>query len=181
MTLVRTALLAGRQLSRYTKLTSNAARLASNSHKLAAGVSSVRSLASASAGNTLQSLAMESPHVEAIRYEHKNEKWTLKHVDYHSDSLAIGLLECGLVPGDVVLSWLPLHFGEQVSTSSDIKLSGEIFILTYFKNYPTTFPLSSIFCNLPVPRLALSSTILIPHWPLATLRLQRKPLLRLSS
>jgi len=28
--------------------------------------------------------------------------------------LAIGFLDCGLAPGDVVLSWLPDHFAEQV-------------------------------------------------------------------
>jgi hypothetical protein len=35
-------------------------------------------------------------------------------VDYYSDAVAIGFLESGLQPGDVVLSWLPAHFSESV-------------------------------------------------------------------
>lgn len=69
------------------------------------------------AGQSLQQLAAESPHVDVIRYEHKNVKFTLRHVDRSADSLAMGLLDCGLAPGDVVLSWLPSHFAEQVSIS----------------------------------------------------------------
>lgn len=67
----------------------------------------------ATAGKTLASLASDNPHVEVIRYEHKNVKWTLRHVEYFSDALAVGLLENGLIPGDVMLSWLPSHFAEQ--------------------------------------------------------------------
>jgi non-ribosomal peptide synthetase component E (peptide arylation enzyme) len=66
------------------------------------------------AGQSLQQLAAEFPHVDVIRYEHKNVKFTLRHVDRSADSLAIGLLDCGLAPGDVVLSWLPSHFADQV-------------------------------------------------------------------
>lgn len=59
-------------------------------------------------------LAKENPYKEVVRYEHKNRKWNLQHVDYYSDALAIGLLENGLQPGDVVLSWLPPHFSESM-------------------------------------------------------------------
>lgn len=69
--------------------------------------------ASATAGQTLASLASDSPHKEVIRYEHKNVKWTLRHVEYFADCLAVGLLENGLTPGDAMLSWLPSHFSEQ--------------------------------------------------------------------
>jgi non-ribosomal peptide synthetase component E (peptide arylation enzyme) len=69
---------------------------------------------STTAGASLAELAAESPHVDVVRYEHKNLKLTLKGVDYNADALAAGLLDCGLVPGDVVLSWLPSHFAEQV-------------------------------------------------------------------
>mmetsp|Transcript_19573 Transcript_19573/g.42168 ORF Transcript_19573/g.42168 Transcript_19573/m.42168 type:complete len:315 (+) Transcript_19573:41-985(+) len=72
-----------------------------------------RSVATVSAGDALARLATDHPHVEVIRYEHKNVKWTLKHVNYYSDALACGLVDAGLQPGDVVLSWLPLHFAEQ--------------------------------------------------------------------
>jgi len=69
---------------------------------------------STSGGSTLTQLAKENPYKEVVRYEHKNRKWNLQHVDYYSDALAIGLLENGLQPGDVVLSWLPPHFSESM-------------------------------------------------------------------
>lgn len=72
-------------------------------------------MATISAGDALARLASNHPHQEIIRYEHKNVKWTLKHVNYYSDALACGLLDAGLKPGDVMLSWLPLHVAEQVS------------------------------------------------------------------
>merc|ERR1719491_60719 len=72
-----------------------------------------RGAATLSAGDALARLAADHPHPEVLRYEHKNVKWTLKHVQYYSDALACGLVDAGLQPGDVVLSWLPLHFAEQ--------------------------------------------------------------------
>lgn len=65
-----------------------------------------------SAGTKLEQLALDSPYVDVLRYEHKNIKYNLKNLDYHSMSLAVGLLESGLAPGDAVLSWLPPHFSE---------------------------------------------------------------------
>lgn len=76
------------------------------------GVSS-RGVATISAGDALARLASDHPHQEIIRYEHKNVKWTLNHVNYYADALACGLVDAGLQPGDVVLSWLPMHFAEQ--------------------------------------------------------------------
>eukprot|EP00551_Chaetoceros_affinis_P003949 CAMPEP_0203643462 /NCGR_PEP_ID=MMETSP0088-20131115/8911_1 /ASSEMBLY_ACC=CAM_ASM_001087 /TAXON_ID=426623 /ORGANISM="Chaetoceros affinis, Strain CCMP159" /LENGTH=283 /DNA_ID=CAMNT_0050499645 /DNA_START=27 /DNA_END=878 /DNA_ORIENTATION=- len=66
-----------------------------------------------SAGTALSLLATQAPHTDVIRYEYKNVKWTLKHVNLNSDALAIGLLDQGFMKGDVVLSWLPEHFAEQ--------------------------------------------------------------------
>jgi hypothetical protein len=66
-------------------------------------------------GQTLANMTAENPHVDVVKYEHKNRTWTLNHVDYFSKALAIGLTEQGLQPGDVVLSWLPDHFSEQAS------------------------------------------------------------------
>ena len=89
----------------------------------------IRTVTSRSAGDLLKQLATETPHVEVIRYHHKNVKWTLKHVDYFAEALAIGLLDNGLRAGDVVLSWLPNHFSEQV---------GSLFAnyrLTYIEKY----------------------------------------------
>ena len=74
----------------------------------------LRAMATLSAGSALKNLAKESPHVDVIRYEHKNVKWTLNHVNHFADALATGFIDSGLKPGDVVLSWLPLHFAEQV-------------------------------------------------------------------
>jgi non-ribosomal peptide synthetase component E (peptide arylation enzyme) len=76
-----------------------------------------RSMASLSGGNALKQLATDLPHMEAVRYEHKNVKWTFHHIDYFADALATGIVETGIAPGDVVLSWLPLHFSEQVHYS----------------------------------------------------------------
>ena len=75
-----------------------------------------RRQATTSAGAALASLAAANPHVDVVRYEHKNVKWTLGHVDRSSEALAVGFIENGLRPGDVVLSWLPQHFGEEVRT-----------------------------------------------------------------
>jgi hypothetical protein len=75
-----------------------------------------RTMATVNAGSALSRLAADHPHMEIVRYQHKNVKWTLKHVDYYSDALACGFLDAGLQPGDVVLSWLPEHFAEQVSS-----------------------------------------------------------------
>lgn len=80
-----------------------------------ANVTSRVFLSTTSGGSTLTQLAKENPYKEVVRYEHKNRKWNLQHVDYYSEALAIGLLENGLQPGDVVLSWLPAHFSESVS------------------------------------------------------------------
>jgi acyl-CoA synthetase (AMP-forming)/AMP-acid ligase II len=73
-------------------------------------------LSTATGGALLSELAKENPYKDVVRYEHKNRKWSLQHVDFYSDSLATGLLENGLQPGDVVLSWLPQHFSESVSS-----------------------------------------------------------------
>lgn len=151
---------------------------------------SIRSMSSAapSAGTALSVLASQNPHVDVIRYEHKNLKWTLKNVDRNSDALAIGLLDQGFTKGDVVLSWLPDHFAEQVSFYDNIhsqnvcKITRPLllwfviempsnvetystFIFFHFLNFSTSF-------NLHVPKLDLSSIHL-------TQMLQRKHLLKL--
>ena len=82
----------------------------------------IRGMATINAGEALARLATDHPHMEIVRYEHKNVKWTLKHVNYYSDALACGFLDAGLQPGDVVLSWLPGHFAEQVSSVLPVKL-----------------------------------------------------------
>lgn len=85
-----------------------------SSHSAPNDVSTTRrGVATISAGDALARLASNHPHQEIIRYEHKNVKWTLQHVNYYSDALACGFVDAGLQPGDVVLSWLPMHFAEQ--------------------------------------------------------------------
>lgn len=65
-------------------------------------------------GQQLEALTAKYPHMDVVKYEHKNRVWSLQHVHYYSEALAIGLMETGLKSGDVVLSWLPSHFSEQV-------------------------------------------------------------------
>lgn len=76
----------------------------------------LRRLLSTAGGVQLKELATANPYKDVVRYEHKNRKWSLQHVDFYSEALACGLMENGLIPGDVVLSWLPTHFSESVST-----------------------------------------------------------------
>ena len=73
-----------------------------------------RSVASLAAGQALDVLVQQNPHVEVIRYHYKNVKMTLSTVNTNAEALATGLLDTGFVPGDVILSWLPLHHAEQV-------------------------------------------------------------------
>lgn len=87
----------------------------------------IRCFSSSGAGDMLTTLANENPHVDVVRYEHKNRKWSLSHVDYYSDALAIGFLENGLKPGDSVLCWLPLHFSETMVLQFACSKSGFVF------------------------------------------------------
>jgi len=68
---------------------------------------------SPSIGQLVASLAEKFPNMDVLRYDHKNVKWSFKHIDHYADCVAIGLLEQGLQPGDAMLSWLPKHFCEQ--------------------------------------------------------------------
>ena len=74
----------------------------------------IRSFAGVAGGIELSTLKQANPHVDVVKYKHKNRIWTINHVDYYSEALAIGFVENGLKPGDVVLSWLPSHLSEQV-------------------------------------------------------------------
>ena len=65
-------------------------------------------------GKLIAELKESNPYVDVVQYEHKNRTWTTHHVDYYSEALAIGIVEQGLISGDVVLSWLPAHFQESV-------------------------------------------------------------------
>jgi len=67
-------------------------------------------------GDQIRQLKKENPHIDVVRYEFKNQKVTVHQVDYFSEGIAIGFAENGLIPGDVVLSWLPQHFAESVRT-----------------------------------------------------------------
>ncbi|KAL7557088.1 hypothetical protein ACA910_009911 [Epithemia clementina (nom. ined.)] len=63
-------------------------------------------------GWRIQQLKNENKHVSVVRYEHKNRTWTVHHVDYFSEAVAIGFLDGGLLPGDVVLNAMPEHWSE---------------------------------------------------------------------
>ncbi|KAG7352860.1 AMP-binding enzyme [Nitzschia inconspicua] len=71
-------------------------------------------MATVNGGSLLKKMATENPYKDVVRYEFKNRKWNLQHVDFYSDALATGFLDSGLQPGDVVLSWLPGHFSESM-------------------------------------------------------------------
>lgn len=75
----------------------------------------VRTFAALAGGRQVDAMASANPNLDVVRYEHKNITWTTRHVQYYSESLAIGFLEMGFTAGDVVLSWIPEHFSEQVS------------------------------------------------------------------
>ena len=74
--------------------------------------------AAGTAASLLAKLTADLPYLDVVRYTHKQRVWSLQHVHYYSEALAIGLMENGLQPGDIVLSWLPDHFSEQVSVNS---------------------------------------------------------------
>ncbi|CAB9504355.1 AMP-binding enzyme [Seminavis robusta] len=87
----------------------------------------MRSFATATAGGNLSVMTKENPHVDVVRYEHKNRKWSLGHVDYYSEALAIGFVESGLKPGDAVLCYLPLHFSETMVLQFACSKAGFVF------------------------------------------------------
>jgi hypothetical protein len=110
-------------------------------------------MASMAAGNALQELAEQHPTMDAIRYDWKNVKWTFEHVDYFSDALATGIVEAGIAPGDVVLSWLPQHFSEQASETQTYTISiTRMYLLCSLKYLFLIIHHSSLF-SLHVPRL----------------------------
>lgn len=65
-------------------------------------------------GDYVRLLAKDNPYVDVVQYTHKNVIYSVTHIDYHSEALAIGITENGLVPGDVVLTFLPPHLCETV-------------------------------------------------------------------
>ena len=97
-----------RSVQRWTAATTTTAAATTTTRAIA-----VRSLAT-TGGAALAELKAAAPHMDVVRYEHKNRTWSLNHVDYYSTAMAIGFIDAGLQPADVVLSWLPTHFSEQV-------------------------------------------------------------------
>jgi non-ribosomal peptide synthetase component E (peptide arylation enzyme) len=136
-----------------------------------------RSMASLAGGNALKQLATDMPHMEAVRYEHKNVKWTFHHIDYFADALATGIVETGIAPGDVVLSWLPLHFAEQVRYSHFVLMKTcFIYILLFAHSISSLFSfLCSTLFSLHVPRRVWFSIGWILHRPLRIQRVPRMP------
>lgn len=84
------------------------------SHGVRSMATATRTTAPTTGGAQLSALAAENPYRDVLHYQHKNRTWSVQHVDYYTTALAIGFLEQGFQPGDVVLSWLPNHFSEQV-------------------------------------------------------------------
>lgn len=72
-----------------------------------------------SIGQELTELASALPYKDVLFYEPRPGKetpikFTLDDVNHFSNALASGLLELGFIPGDKVLSWLPLDIAETV-------------------------------------------------------------------
>jgi hypothetical protein len=65
-------------------------------------------------GQYVRLLNQDNPHLDVVQYTHKNVFYNAKHIDYHTEALAIGIMEHGFIPGDVVLSYLPDHLCETV-------------------------------------------------------------------
>jgi hypothetical protein len=135
------------------------------STKAATAKKSSSKIATPPGGAKLASMTAENPHVDVVKYEHKNRTWTLNHVDYFSKALAIGLTENGLQPGDVVLSWLPDHFSEQASTyigynrsssntsSSDVSTVSDWLRMVNVSRHTSLPNVLSVLCISPSPFL----------------------------
>ena len=96
-----------------TVVTTAASRFQSST-AVAAETTTTTSTTSLVGGLRIQEMKQENKHINVVRYEHKNRTWTVHHVDFYSEMLAIGFLDGGFLPGDVVLSWMPEHWSETV-------------------------------------------------------------------
>jgi hypothetical protein len=65
-------------------------------------------------GDYVSLLVKDNPYLDVVQYTHKNVIYNVSHINYHSEALAIGITENGLIPGDVVLTFLPPHLCETV-------------------------------------------------------------------
>ena len=65
-------------------------------------------------GDYVRLLVKDNPYVDVVQYTHKNVIYNVSHINYHSEAVAIGMTENGLIPGDVVLTFLPPHLCETV-------------------------------------------------------------------
>jgi hypothetical protein len=143
-----------------TRMTTRTATPAATATATAAATRSNRSLSSSAtssastAGVALADLTRANPHVDVVRYEHKNRTWSLQHVDYYSTALALGLLDGGLQAKDVVLSWLPAHFSEQVRiTYCAVRL-----FLTFGLTFDLTRNLTFFLCDIITGMISCSPT-----------------------
>jgi len=71
------------------------------------GVVSINGRSLASIASQMNSAVAENEYKEAVRYTHKNIKWTRKDIQFQTDALANGLLEAACNPGDSIAVWLP--------------------------------------------------------------------------
>lgn len=65
-------------------------------------------------GDYIRLLKKDNEYLDVVQYTHKNVIYNTSHIDYHSEAIAIGITENGLIPGDVVLTFLPPHLCETV-------------------------------------------------------------------
>jgi hypothetical protein len=72
------------------------------------------SMEQAAGGHYLKTLVADNPYTDVVQYEHQNRTFTVNDIEKNAEALAIGIAENGLQTGDVVLSYLPERFNEQV-------------------------------------------------------------------
>lgn len=102
---------------------------------------SVASMEQAAGGHYLKTLVADNPYTDVVQYEHQNRTFTVNDIEKNADALAIGIAENGLQTGDVVLSYLPEHFNEQVRFEKQFYSCYQLFD-NFFRSDP--FP---IHCN----------------------------------
>jgi non-ribosomal peptide synthetase component E (peptide arylation enzyme) len=90
------------------------ARVVRSMSSAAAAVPNMASIREAAGGHYLKTLVADNPYTDVVQYEHQNRTFTVNDIEKNADALAIGIAENGLQSGDVVLSYLPEHFNEQV-------------------------------------------------------------------
>jgi hypothetical protein len=66
-------------------------------------------------GDYIKLLVADNPYLDVVQYTHRNRFFSVRTIDYNAEALAIGIVENGFIPGDIILSYLPEHLNETVN------------------------------------------------------------------